>query len=98
MTDERLNELKKLYLENADSLDASSYGVLELIAEIRRMKAANAALCEDKARIDWMDEHGGGVKNVWPDKPEWIIYRYPLHKQKRHATLREAIDAARSSS
>lgn len=51
-----------------------------------RLTAENAALREDKARVDWLDENLG--------EAEQIVWRSAIHDD---TDLRSAIDAARGA-
>ena len=58
--------------------------------KIRELERENAALRQDKARLDWLEENRRGV-NVYFDPTTWMVDLEKLDFE----TLRAAIDAAR---
>lgn len=67
MTREQLDALEKLYLERSDSLDASSYGIQELIAAARRALELEEAL-------DWIrSDPTVSLSYSW--QRQWTVHR-----------------------
>lgn len=73
--------------------------------KIERLKAENAALREDKARLDWLEQAGFATRQ---DAPKAGVHSWRLDEStwrwtaqgisSEFTSARKAIDAARSSS
>ena len=67
---------------------------------IKELWAANAALLEDKARLDWLEQKKPILWALedYASGPYWLLTDFPGYTEEtasQHKTARAAIDAAR---
>jgi hypothetical protein len=78
----------------ATSHRAAMREIARLRAEVSRLRRENAALQQDRERLDWLERNGDKIGPAWRmdgTYDGWSVGR----KIAFGATLREAIDAAR---
>jgi len=94
----RIAELERENAELTESVEALSRGFADLNDACVRLECENAALREDKERLDWLERQDADDID-YGNTHKWRVYAEEIGSGSFEAdNLREAIDAARERS